>query len=127
MTCRILIVDDSRLARMSVTKALHALLSDWSPMEAASADEALALTRATPADLALLDFNMPGRDGVTLAAELKALNPAMPVAVVSANLQHEIVSSAQRAGAAFLAKPVSEEALRRFLVEAGAPLAPSAQ
>lgn len=127
VTCKILIVDDSRLARMSVAKALHALLSDWSPIEATSADEAMASARATPPDLALLDFNMPGRDGLTLAAELKALHPAMPVAVVSANLQHEIAAGAARAGATFLSKPVSDGALRRFLVESGVLSGSSAQ
>ena len=43
MTYKILIVDDSKLARMFVEKALKILQPDWIRMEAASADEALAL------------------------------------------------------------------------------------
>ena len=43
MTYKVLIVDDSKLARMSVIKALSALMPDWTRVEAANADEALAV------------------------------------------------------------------------------------
>jgi Response regulator containing CheY-like receiver domain and AraC-type DNA-binding domain len=41
--------------------------------------------------MALIDFNMPGRDGLQLAADLRVVHPGMPLAVVSANHQDEIV------------------------------------
>ena len=72
MTYKLLIVDDSKLARMSVTKALKTLFPDCDRVEAANADEALARVKETSFDIALLDFNMPGRDGLELAAELRA-------------------------------------------------------
>jgi CheY-like chemotaxis protein len=115
MTYKILIVDDSKLARMAVAKVLTALRPDWTRVEATNADEALALATKTPIDLALLDFNMPGRDGLTLAAELLESRPGLPIAVISANHQNEIVARAQALGAAFLPKPLTEQALRTFL------------
>jgi len=115
MTYKLLIVDDSKLARMSAAKALSSLHPDWSRVEAASADEALALSKTDSFDMALLDFNMPGRDGLDLAGELKAAHPAMPIAVVSANHQDEIVSQAKAIGAAFLPKPLTQHALGEFL------------
>jgi DNA-binding NarL/FixJ family response regulator len=118
MAYRILIVDDSRLARMAVIRALNALRPDWERVEASNADEALACAKHGHIDVALLDFNMPGRDGLTLAAELQALYPALPVAVISANLQHEVVSRAAAIGAAFLPKPLTAEALAGFLADA---------
>jgi hypothetical protein len=39
---RVLIVDDSKLARMTVAKALKAIYPEWQRVEAASADEALS-------------------------------------------------------------------------------------
>ncbi len=113
-----LIVDDSKLARMSVAKTLEALRPDWIRVEAANADEALALAHASPFDVALLDFNMPGRDGLELAAELRALSPQMPVAVISANLQTEIVARAGEVGARFLSKPLTTPAMAAFIAEA---------
>jgi CheY-like chemotaxis protein len=115
MSYKILIVDDSKLARMAVNKALNALYPDWDRVEAGSADEALAaVTKSTP-DVALVDFNMPGRDGLELAVQLRTSNPGMVVAVVSANRQQEVVDRTSAAGATFLAKPITEDALGRFL------------
>ena len=118
MSYRLLIVDDSKLARMSVAKALGLLHPDWVRVEAANADEALALAHKDAFDLAVLDFNMPGRDGLELAAELLALKPGTPLAVISANHQVEVVTKAREVGAAFLQKPLTDKALEEFLVDA---------
>jgi DNA-binding NarL/FixJ family response regulator len=66
---------------------------------------------------------MPGPDGLALAAELHALYPAMPIAIISANSQDEIVARATAIGAAFLPKPLTQQALASFLsaVEARLP------
>jgi CheY-like chemotaxis protein len=112
---KILIVDDSKLARMSIAKVLSTLQPEWSRIEASNADEALALFTREQPDIALLDFNMPGRDGLALAAELCALDPHMPLALISANSQDEIVARTHEIGAAFLAKPVTKRALADFL------------
>jgi len=118
MTYKILIVDDSKLARMAVAKAMNSLRPDWERLEATNAEEALALARQGSVDVALVDFNMPGRDGLALASDLGALHPGMPVAVVSANVQTEVVERARAAAAAFLPKPLTETALQAFLEEA---------
>ena len=115
MSYKILIVDDSKLARMSVNKSLKSLYPDWARLEAGNAEEALAAARDKAPDVALVDFNMPGRDGLDLAAELRKSNPRMVVAVVSANRQQEIVDRTRAAGATFLPKPLTEDALDVFL------------
>ncbi|XYD11840.1 response regulator (plasmid) [Methylobacterium sp. NMS12] len=110
-----LIVDDSKLARLVVAKLLRQLKPDWEVAEAANADAALALVGERQIDVALLDFNMPGRDGLELAAELRAARPGMPIAVVSANIQDEIIARARSVDATFLPKPLTEETLSGFL------------
>ena len=69
---------------------------------------------------------MPGRDGLALAFELHDLKPEMPLGLVSANTQREIVSRARQIGAAFLPKPLSEECLAEFLSNAEEQLRTSA-
>ena len=118
MRYRVLIVDDSKLARMAIAKLLAASHPDWVQIEATNRDEAIARFSNEGADIALLDFNMPGRDGLALASELHQLNPEMPLALISANTQHEIVSRSKQIGAAFLPKPLTQECLSDFLSDA---------
>jgi CheY-like chemotaxis protein len=118
MPLKVLIVDDSKLARMAVAKVLGKLQPDWIRLEAADAAEALALVRREAIDIILLDFNMPGQDGLSLAGDLRLLRPDTPVAVISANVQHEVVARANEVGAKFLPKPLTEDALAAFLHEA---------
>jgi CheY-like chemotaxis protein len=115
---RVLVVDDSKLARMAMAKALGTVRPGWTHIEAANADEAIAQVKGSAPDIAVFDFNMPGRDGLTLAAEIRALKPAMPIAIISANHQQEIVDGAHAIGAAFLAKPLTERSLSEFLQNA---------
>ncbi|QJP13249.1 response regulator [Starkeya sp. ORNL1] len=115
MNYQVLIVDDSKLARMAIGRALTRLYPDWTQLEAKNADEALELARTASVDIALLDFNMPGRDGLQLAAELQHVAPNAIIALVSANSQNEIVAQTRNLGATFLSKPLTEPALAEFL------------
>lgn len=118
MTYKVLIVDDSKLARMAVVKALKSCYPDGPRVEAGSAADALkAMEHDTP-DIALIDFNMPGRDGLNVAADLRKLSPKMPIAIISANHQQEVINRTTALGAKFLPKPVVEDALSAFLTAA---------
>ena len=120
MSHNILIVDDSKLARMVVTSALRRIRPDWTITEATSGEEALAAVQKGGVQIALVDFNMPGMDGLALVAKLRQTDARMPIAVVSANLQDEIIGRARELNAAFVGKPLTDEALGAFL--AGATL-----
>ena len=115
MSVVILIVDDSKLARLVAGKTIKALQPEWERLEAGNAEEALAIVAARQVDIALLDFNMPGMDGLELAAALRARRPAMPLALITANVQDEVIARARAVQAAFVAKPLTEEGLRGFL------------
>ena len=115
MAINVLIVDDSKLARIVIGKAIGAVQPDWTRVEASNADEALALMQHGGIDLAVLDFNMPGRNGLDLAEILRAKHPDLPIALATANVQDELIARARAIGAAFIAKPVTEDAVKGFL------------
>lgn len=115
MTVKVLVVDDSKLARIVAGKAIAALQPDWTRIEAASADEALAIIGAEQIDVAILDFNMPDKDGLELAAEIRVSYPTMPIAIITANVQDEIIAKVRSLNATFVPKPVNQEALSGFL------------
>jgi CheY-like chemotaxis protein len=96
-------------------KAVAALQPDWDRLEAGNANDALAILREQKVDLAMIDFNMPEMDGLTLAAEVRALHPSMPIAVITANIQDEVIARAREVNATFVSKPLTEEALRGFV------------
>jgi CheY-like chemotaxis protein len=67
---RVLIVDDTDIVRKALELALRKMGHD--AHSTSDALVALELARAHPPDLALLDYRMPGMDGVTLFSELRA-------------------------------------------------------
>ncbi|ASG23578.1 response regulator [Nitrospirillum viridazoti] len=115
MGTTVLIVDDSKLARIVVAKAIAALQPGWTKVEASNADEALAVLRDGQVDLAILDFNMPGRNGLELAEHMRHRYPDMPIALATANVQDEVIARARAANATFVSKPITEDGIRDFL------------
>ena len=115
MPVTILIVDDSKLARIVAGKAVSELQPDWSKIEAGSAAQALDLIADQQIDVAIIDFNMAGMDGLELAGELRVLYPNLPLAIITANVQDEIIARAREIGAAFVPKPVTADGLEPFL------------
>jgi CheY-like chemotaxis protein len=115
MPVTVLIVDDSKLARIVATKALAELQPDWQRVEAGSAAQALEIMDSTPVDVALIDFNMTEMDGLELAAELREQHATLPIAIITANIQDEVVARARALDAAFVAKPVTAEGLQGFV------------
>jgi PAS domain S-box-containing protein len=110
---RILIVDD-------VQENLHVLMNiladDYAIVAATSGEKALELAQRQPSpDLVLLDIKMPGMDGYSVLARLKA-NPAttdIPVIFVTALAEAADEARGLTLGVAdYITKPVSPELLR---------------
>jgi signal transduction histidine kinase/DNA-binding response OmpR family regulator len=115
---RVLVVDDDPIARDTLAAMLHA----WSlhVTEARSGTAALAAIREAkssdaPFDIVLMDWKMPGQNGVEAAHAIRAdAGDAKPpiVIMVSAFGRAELIDSAKRAGIeAFLVKPVDPSLL----------------
>lgn len=81
-------------------------------------DEALAMLAREPGgfDAAVVDLTMPDKDGITVAGELRLVEPGLPVLFVSGysrELTHDMVRPDERTG--FLRKPFRAEGLTEAL------------
>jgi DNA-binding NarL/FixJ family response regulator len=118
---KILIADDHPLFR----EAIHNVISDGFPgseiMETCDLDSALALTlEHDDLDLILLDLNMPGMHGLNGLINLRNEAPTIPVVIVSAEQDKQIVLQAITYGAVgFITKssprPQMTDAIQQIL------------
>ena len=91
-------MDDSKLARMVMASAFRRIPAGMGVGRGHQCRRG-AGRRAGTVDIALIDFNMPGTDGLELVARIRKSHPGMPVAVVSANVQDEIIGRARELNA----------------------------
>ena len=119
---RVLIAEDQSLVRGAL-RALLELEEDLAVVaEVGRGDEVLAAAREHRPDVALLDIEMPGRDGIEAARELAAELPAVRAVVLTTFGRPGFLRRAMEVGAAgFLVKdaPVAELATAIRAVVAG--------
>lgn len=115
----VLIVDDSRLARDMVSSVITSLRPGWTILSAAGGDEALGKLEGTTPVAAIVDYNMPGMDGLTLSAKLKELFPSLTIGILTANVQDALRKKAEALGCRFIPKPITSDKIREFLAAAG--------
>jgi len=116
-TPRILIVDDASLVRLYYRDAIEQ--AGYIAEEALNGVEALEKLLLKPADLLIVDINMPKMDGLTFLRTLRRLpSPAaaIPALVTSTEAAPQDRLAARQAGANFyLVKPIAPEMLRDFI------------
>lgn len=119
MTTRVLICDDSSLARKQMARALPPGPT-YSILFASNGAEALATLRAQPVDLMFLDLNMPGVDGYQVLDYVQTESLAVLTIVVSADVQPEAQKRVRNLGAiGFIKKPIELSAVLSLLAEYG--------
>jgi DNA-binding NarL/FixJ family response regulator len=120
-TVTVVVADDHPLIREALRHALAKAVASARVLEAASLPEALAfLEGESGVDLAILDLNMPGMNGFAGLAELRSSEPSLPVVIVSATADPEVIRRARELGAAgFIPKTLPlaaiAEAIRTIL------------
>ncbi len=111
----ILAVDDSRLARMLFQRVIAVSCPNWRFHEACDGPEALNKVAEEPPDVALVDLNMPGMNGLELAVKLREKHPDMTIALVTANIQERVRSRVEKSGFIFFEKPLTQEKVEKLL------------
>lgn len=100
----ILVVDDDKLTRFSVSRILER--AGYRTREAATAQAGLAAVEKERPDVVLLDIRLPDGDGFAVLREIRARFPGVPVVLMTAHHVEGAARAAVAMGArAYLAKP----------------------
>jgi two-component system nitrogen regulation response regulator NtrX len=107
---RVLIVDDDQNTLASLSRAFR--LAGYEAVVSDSAAAAETLVRRERFDVILSDVVMPGKDGLSMLADLRELGVATPVVMISGQATLDMAVRATRLGAVdFLEKPISSDKL----------------
>lgn len=118
----LLVVDDNAQMR-HLLRALLRAGGITRVTEAETAPAAIAVMRATPIDLVLLDWKMSPIDGLAFARmirwDARSPNPYMPILMLTAHTEASRVAAARDAGVTgFVKKPISARLLFERLTSA---------
>ncbi len=116
---QILVIDDDRHMRTACSRVLSR--AGWSVICAESGDAGLRELRnsAQKIDAVLVDQLMPGMCGMEVLAQIRAIDPNLPVILMTGSATDESAVEIKRQGAYdCLAKPFTPEQLRNVIMKA---------
>jgi DNA-binding NarL/FixJ family response regulator len=96
---RVMIVDDHPITRDGLALLIERepdLVVAW---QAENAAQALEITRTEEPDIALVDITLPGKSGLELLKDFRAMHPELKVLVISMHNESLYAERALRAGA----------------------------
>ena len=121
---RIMLVEDDHTQRVMLKRVLMKL-GYPDIVEATDGTQALKVLAISEPDLVITDCSMPKMDGVELLAHLHQWNPRMPVIMMTAYSDKELVVEAVKAGANdFVVKPIEPDLLSEKLAKLTRDMAP---
>jgi two-component system, chemotaxis family, chemotaxis protein CheY len=114
MKAKILVIDDSGLARRLIRKVLEEL--DYEVEDVSDGAQALERYLLNHHDAVVLDLLMHGMYGVDVLQKLKQLNPELPVIIATADIQRTTREQVKEFGAAaMINKPITKEQMAEVL------------
>ncbi len=117
MTQAILVIEDEAVLAKNI--AVYLERAGYEARIAESAEAGLALMEEFRPDAVVLDFNLPGQDGLQALSRIRALDAATRVVMITGHGNVELAVQAMKAGAFdFISKPVVLSKLRLVIEKA---------
>ncbi len=113
---RVAVVDDHQLVRIGLKQIIDSQADFAWAGEASNGREALALLRAAPCDVLLLDLSLPDMSGLDVLRQIKAHHESVATLVLSAYPENQYGLNVLRAGASgFVSKTADDAELCRAI------------
>jgi two-component system response regulator AtoC len=114
MSCALLVVEDEAALAKNIAKFLGG--RDFDVRSVASGEDALRELESFRPDAILLDFNLPGMNGIQAIGRVRAIDSNVKIVMMTGHASVELAVEAMKAGAYdFVTKPVSLSKLRLML------------
>lgn len=97
---KILIADDHAFLREGIKKTIHDEIDMQITAEASNANEALEMILSLQPDVVIMDISMPGKSGLDVLKDLKAMKKKFRVLILSMHPEERFAIRALKAGAA---------------------------
>ena len=102
---KVLLVDDEVEFASALAERLK--LRDFDTQAVSDAEDTIATVRNNPPDIVLLDYRMPGTDGIEILKRIKEINPAIEVIMLSGLQDTLSMEEGMKSGVFdFMVKPV---------------------
>ena len=112
----ILVVDDEPIVRESIRDWLQD--AGYEVATAETGEEVLSLVGKRDFSVIIMDIRLPGKTGITVLKELKALKPGIKSIIITAYPSVEIAAEARKLGVVdYLIKPIAPDDLERLVRE----------
>ena len=121
---KIIAVDDEKIALQGLLLSIRRAAPEAEVQGFRRAADAIAYMESTPCDVAFLDIEMKGINGVETAERLKSIHPDVNIIFATGFGSYRDAAFDLHASG-YLIKPITEEAVRRELENLRRPIAPS--
>lgn len=111
----VLIVDDSRVARMLIRNIILSIHPHWIITEAINGKEAIEQVQVETPNYVTMDYNMPDMNGIEAAKQILQYAPQTIIALFTANVQASTQAQAQELGVGFVGKPITIDRINQAL------------
>ena len=111
----VLVVDDSRVARMLIRNMILSIHPHWIITEVASGKEAIEYANVETPNYITMDFNMPDMNGIEASEQILRHAPQTIIALFTANVQAHTRAQAEKLGIGFVGKPITEASIKQAI------------
>ena len=111
---KIIIIDDEEYLREELKDALERVSPGNDYSFADGYDNAMKLIKNECFDIAFIDIQMPGKNGLTLAQELKKVSPTTNIVIVTAYSEYAL-EALKLFVSGYILKPISDDELKTVL------------